>query len=104
MNSFDSRGERITWVHLKGPECNLFVVAVYLDHREKTAPTQDQTLAQLQQLLSEILTRDCIYLLDDFNEQLAANVQGVTDNWTDNVTPTKHSEQLLLSLGCTTWL
>ena len=70
VHSFGSKGERICWVRLKGPVCNLFVVAVYLPHRGRVAPTQDQTLTDLQSVLNDVPTRDCICLLGDFNEQL----------------------------------
>ena len=94
VHSFGSRGERICWVRLEGPACNLFVVAVYLPHRAKIAPTQDQTLNQLQELLSEIPTRDCTCLLGDFNEQLAPNVEGITGAWTGSQ-PSKNSDKVI---------
>ena len=63
VHSFGSRGERMCYVRLEGPACNIFVVAVYLPHRAKISPTQDQTLERLQQLLSEIPASDCICLI-----------------------------------------
>ena len=94
VHSFGSRGERICWVRLQGPVCNLFVVAVYLPHRAKIAPTQDQTLTQVQELLSEIPSRDCVCLLGDFNEQLAPNVDGITGAWTGSK-PSKNSDKII---------
>ena len=32
LESFDSEGERVCWVRLKGPTCHLFIIAVYLPH------------------------------------------------------------------------
>lgn len=33
IHSFGSEGERVCWVRLKGPTCDLFIVAVYMPHR-----------------------------------------------------------------------
>ena len=63
VHSFGSKGERVCWVRLQGPVCNLFVVAVYLPHRGRVAPTQEQTIDDLQSVLADIPSRDCICLL-----------------------------------------
>ena len=78
IHSFGSHGERICWVRLKGPVYNLYVIAVYLPHRGRTMSTQDDTLDDLQKVLTDVPPHDCICLLGDFNEQLQADIQGVT--------------------------
>ena len=52
VHSFGSEGERICWVRLQGPVCNLTVVTAHLPHRARTAPNQEQTLADLQKTFS----------------------------------------------------
>ena len=44
---FGSTGERVCFVRLKGPVCNLFVVTTYMPHRGRTAPSQEDTIADL---------------------------------------------------------
>ena len=97
VHSFGSVGERICWVRLQGPACNLFVIAVYLPHRGRVAPTQAQTMTDLQRLLTNVPARDCICLLGDFNEQLPANVVNITGKWTGGP-PTKNADDILSML------
>ena len=94
VHSFGSEGERVCWVRLQGPVCNLFVVAVYLPHRGRIAPAQDQTLTDLQRVLSNVPARDCVCLLGDFNEQLPAGVDGITGAWTGGP-PTKNADKIV---------
>ena len=79
---FGSEGERVCWVRLKGPTCNVFVVAVYLPHRARTQPSQEDTLKDLQLVLKKIPSGDCICILGDFNEQLPGGVPNRTGKWT----------------------
>ena len=79
---FGSEGERVCWVRLRGPTCNLFVIAVYMPHRARIQPSQDQTLADIQEVLKDVPPRDCVCMLGDFNEQLPSNVEGATGAWT----------------------
>ena len=44
IKSFGSEGERVCWVRLKGPTCNIFVIAVYLPHRGRVSPCQADTM------------------------------------------------------------
>ena len=76
--AFGSEGGRVCWVRLEGPTCNLFVVAAYLPHRGRTQPAQDDTLADIQKVLTQVSARDCVCVLGDFNEQLETNVEGIT--------------------------
>ena len=41
MMAFGSQGERVCWVRLAGPVCNLFIIAVYMPHRGRVQPCQD---------------------------------------------------------------
>ena len=93
VHSFGTEGERIWWVRIKGPVCNLFIIAVYLPHRGRVEPAQEHTLNDLQKLLSNVPTRDCICMLGDFNEQLAANVDGVTGEWTGGP-PSRNADKI----------
>ena len=79
---YGSEGERVCWVRLKGPTCNIFIVAVYMPHRGRTQPNQDDTIKDLQLVLSKIPSGDCICVLGDLNEQLEGNVLNRTGKWT----------------------
>ena len=79
---FGSEGERVCWVRLKGPACNIFIVAVYLPHRGRTQPCQDDTLKDLQNILVKVPQGDCICVMGDLNEQLEANIPNRTGMWT----------------------
>ena len=82
VTAFGSEGERICWVHIRGPVCHLFVVAIYLPHRGRTSSSQDDTLADLQKVLSNVNAHDCVCVLGDLNEQVQTNIKGLTDRWT----------------------
>ena len=82
LMSFGSEGERICWVRLKGPICNITIIAVYVPHRGRTTPCQDDTLRDLDKTLSKIRRGDCVCVLGDFNEQLSSNVPKRTGRWT----------------------
>ena len=69
-------------MRLRGPVCNLFVIAAYIPHRGRVCPAQGDTLTDVQTVLSKVPPRDCVCLMGDFNEQLEANVQGATGSWT----------------------
>ena len=73
--------ERITWVRLKGPVTNLFVIAVYVPHRARVEPCQQDTLRSLIELLKQVPKNDCVVLLGDFNEQLSGNTEMLTGKW-----------------------
>ena len=46
--------ERITWVRLKGPVADIFIIAIYLPHRMRTNPSQSDTAAALSSLLAKV--------------------------------------------------
>ena len=80
--------ERITWVRLKGPVTNLFIIGYYIPHRSRIQSDQQTTLTTLLRLLVQIPPGDCIVLLTDLNEQLPANDENVTGKWThDKASP-----------------
>ena len=76
-----STSERVCFVRLEGPVCNLFIVACYLPHRGRTAPSQDDTICDLHTALKKAGSKDCIVLLGDFNEQLPGNIKNRTGKW-----------------------
>ena len=82
--SFGSEGERVCWVRLEGPVCNLFIIAVYLPHRGRVQPNQDDTLRDIETVLAKVPKRDCICMMGDFNEQVQGGVQGRTGKWVAN--------------------
>ena len=92
--SFGSTGERVCYVRLEGPVCNLFIVATYLPHRGRAAPDQDDTIQDLQEALQKAATSDCIIILGDFNEQLPANVENRTGKWVGGE-PSKNAKKIL---------
>ena len=63
---------------VRGSVRNFFIVATYLPHRGRVCPAQDDTLKDVQAVLNKVPQGDCVCLAGDFNEQLQANVQGVT--------------------------
>ena len=81
LMSFGSEGERVCWTRLKGPVCNLFIIAVYLPHRGRIQPCQDDTLRDLEKVLTRVPKRDCICIMGDLNEQLEGGVNGRTGKW-----------------------
>ena len=56
VKSFGSEGERDCWVRerLKGSTCNLFVIAVYLSHRDRVSPCQTDTLKDVEAVLAKV--------------------------------------------------
>ena len=38
--TFGTHGERICWVLIKDPVCNLFIIVIYLSHRDRVQPSQ----------------------------------------------------------------
>ena len=73
--------ERITWVRLKGPVVNIFVIAIYVPHRLRVEPAQHNTLGTLSKLLKQVPKSDCIIILGDLNEQLPPNIDNHTGKW-----------------------
>ena len=94
VESFGSQGERLCWVRLRGPACNLFIIAVYLPHRGRVQPSQDDTIRDLQVVLKKVPSHDCICIMDDFNEQLQKSVENRTGKWTSGAA-SKNSVKIL---------
>ena len=81
VQDFGSEGERVCYVRLKGPTTSIFIIAVYVPHRGRVAPCQDDTLQDLENVLRRTPRNDCICILGDCNEQLEGNVHGRTGKW-----------------------
>ena len=77
----NNNSERICWVRLKGPACNLFVVAVYMPHASRVQPAQADTLNELDMICKQAKPGDCLVVMGDFNVQLPKNVQGCTGKY-----------------------
>ena len=54
------------------------MIAVYLPHRGRTAPSQDDTLYDLEKVLKSVPNGDYICVPGDLNEQLQDNVKDRT--------------------------
>ena len=55
---FGSTSERVCYVRLAGPVCNLFIIACYMSHRGRTCPSQDDTILHLQEALNKASVKD----------------------------------------------
>ena len=78
LDKGNNDSERICWVRLEGPSCNLFVVAVYVPHSSRTEPSQSDTLKELEAVCKHANKSDCVIVLGDFNAQLPGGLQGLT--------------------------
>ena len=81
VQDFGSEGERVCYVRLKGPVASIFIIAVYVPHRGRVAPCQDDTLKDVENVLRRVPQGDCVCLLGDFNEQLQGGIKGRTGKW-----------------------
>ena len=66
------------WVRLQGPACNLFIIAVYLPHEQRTQPAIDDTLTELEAACNLAGKQDCIVIMGDFNVQLPGKLEKLT--------------------------
>ena len=94
VQDFGSEGERVCYVRLKGPVTSIFVIAVYIPHRARVAPCQDDTLRDLENVLRIVPQGDCVCILGDFNEQVEGNVQGRTGKWVGGL-KSKNAEKIM---------
>ena len=78
LDKGNNNSERICWVRLEGPTCNLFVVAVYVPHSSRTEPSQSDTLKELDTVCKQAKKNDCVVVMGDFNAQLPGGLQGAT--------------------------
>ena len=81
MGAGNNDSERICWVRLRGPACNLFIVAVYMPHSKRVQPAQIDTLRELDTICKQAKKGDCIVVMGDFNVQLPAEKQGSTGKY-----------------------
>ena len=91
---FGSEGERVCYVRLKGPTTNIFIIAVYVPHRARVAPCQDDTLHDLEAVLRRVPKGDCICIMGDFNEQLEGGIQNRTGRWVGD-TKSKNADKIM---------
>ena len=77
----NNNSERICWVRLKGPACNLFIVAVYMPHASRVQPAQADTLGELDVICKQAKPGDCLVVMGDLNVQLPSCVQGCTGKY-----------------------
>ena len=102
VTAHGSTGERVCYVRIKGPVCNLFIVAAYLPHRGRVSSCQDDTIVGLHEALKKASPKDCIILLvGDFNEQLPGNVANRTGNWVRGE-PSRNAQKFWILCTCTT--
>ena len=94
VKDFGSEGERVCYVRLKGPVTNIFVIAVYVPHRGRASPCQDDTLHDLENVLRRVPTGDCVCILGDFNEQLEGGVKDRTGKWVGGL-KSKNAEKIM---------
>ena len=74
--SYGNNGcERLSWVRLEGPSCNIYVICVYMSHRARVKPDQKDVLKQLRAAIKKVSKGDCVVILGDLNEQLPRNIQ-----------------------------
>ena len=81
LGTGNNGSERICWVRLKGPVCNLFIVAVYMPHSSRVQPAQADTLTELDVICKQAKQGDCIVVLGDLNVQLPGNKCSCTGNY-----------------------
>ena len=75
-------GSRIAFVEIKASPCNLFVIGVYSPHSSrKQPPYMADTVAQLDQLLSQVKSSICTIVLGDLNCKLGRNIGRLTGKW-----------------------
>ena len=74
-------GSRIAWVRFAGPVCNVFFVTVYIPHKYRTMPCAQDTIAQLDALLTTVNNNDFIIVAGDLNCQMRRNVDRRTGKW-----------------------
>ena len=94
VQDFGSEGERVCFVRLKGPVTSIFIIAVYLPHRGRVAPCQDDTIHDLEAVLRRVPQGDCVCILGDFNEQLEGGVKGRTGKWVGGL-KTKNADKIM---------
>ena len=57
----------IALVRVKASPCNLFVVSTYVPHSGRQAPSESDTLVELEAPLSKVHRHDCVVLLGYLN-------------------------------------
>ena len=66
---------------LKGCVTNIYVFRVYLPHSAQTAPSNQDTLDELETTIRSLTNKgDCVVVLGDLNAKLGRNIKGYTRN------------------------
>ncbi len=64
------KGSRICWVRLNGKSKNYVIVSVYLPHSQRSNPSFQDTICELDNLLTYFnhnFSNDCLIICGDFN-------------------------------------
>ena len=75
VQDFGSEGESVCYVRINGSVKNIFIIDVYLPHRDHVTPCQDDAIKDVENVLCRVPQGDCIYIMGDFNEQLEGNIK-----------------------------
>ena len=68
-----SNGARILYARFRCKPVNISVVVIYIPTKSKKSPNQADVYKQLRELLDNILRRDNIICMGDFNSRLCRN-------------------------------
>ena len=94
--SYGNNGcERLCWVRLRGPSYNVYVICVYMPHRARVKPCQNDVLRQLHAALRKVPKGDCVIVMGDFNEELPKNVANHTGTHTCSLDGSRNSGKMV---------
>ena len=91
----NNKSERLCWVRIEVPTCNLYIICVYVPHRARVKPCQADTLKELDAAIKKAPKGDCIIVLGDFNEELPPKIAKHTGAHTLNQQGSKNAEAIL---------
>ncbi len=78
------KGSRICWVRLNGKSKNYVIVSAYLPHSQRSNPSFQDTICELDNLLTYFnhnFSNDCLIICGDFNCKVARNTEGIIGRW-----------------------
>ena len=61
-----AEGSRVVWCRLAGLHCNQFVVGVYMPHKAKLSPTQDEVWGDVRNAVRRARPGDCITVMGEY--------------------------------------
>ena len=88
----NNNSERLCWVRLRGPSCNMYIICVYMPHRGRTKPCQQDTYKELRQSIKKVPKGDCVIIMGDLNEQLPATIKNCTGRYTTSADGSANAE------------